>query len=48
MTLFLFFPAATPNELQTALEREFGLMSDWYLDNRLTLNVKKNQTDARW
>ena len=39
----LVFPAATPNELQTALEREFGLMSDWYLDNRLTLNVKKTK-----
>ena len=39
----LVFPAAAPNELQTALEREFGLMSDWYLDNRLTLNVKKTK-----
>ena len=39
----LVFPATTPNELQTALEREFGLMSDWYLDNRLTLNVKKTK-----
>ena len=39
----LVFPVTTPNELQTALEREFGLMSDWYLDNRLTLNVKKTK-----
>ena len=39
----LVFPAATPNEPQTVLEREFGLMSDWYLDNRLTLNVKKTK-----
>ena len=30
-------------ELQVALEREFTKISNWYTDNRLTINVKKTK-----
>ena len=39
----LFFTASEPIELQGALGREYSLISKWYTDNRLTLNVKKTK-----
>ena len=39
--LSLFFSATTPYEFQTVLERDFSLISNWYLYNGLTLNVKQ-------
>ena len=35
--------ASTSQELQKTLEHNFNLISDWYSDNRLTLNVKKTK-----
>ena len=37
----LFFTVSEPLELQHALGRDYSLISKWYTDNRLTLNVKK-------
>ena len=39
----LFCDASTRQELQIALEREFTEISNWYTDNRLTMNVKKTK-----
>ena len=39
----LFCDASTRQELQIALEREFTKISNWYTDNRLTINVKKTK-----
>ena len=39
----LFYDASTREELQTTLEREFTEISNWYTDNRLTINVKKTK-----
>ena len=39
----LFFSASEPLELQDALGRDYSLISKWYTDNRLTLNVKKTK-----
>ena len=39
----LFCDASTRQELQIALEREFTEISNWYTDNRLTINVKKTK-----
>ena len=39
----LVFAASTPQELNDALQCDFNLISDWYMDNKLTLNVKKNK-----
>ena len=39
----LFCDASTRQELQVALEREFTKISNWYTDNRLTINVKKTK-----
>ena len=39
----LFFTASEPLELQDALGRDYSLISKWYTDNRLTLNVKKTK-----
>ena len=39
----LFFTALEPLELQDALGRDYSLISKWYTDNRLTLNVKKTK-----
>ena len=35
--------ASTPQELNDALRHDFTLISDWYTDNKLTLNVKKTK-----
>ena len=44
MQMMLFcFDASTREELQTTLEREFTEISNWYTDNRLTINVKKTK-----
>ena len=40
---FLFCDASTRRELQIALEREFTELSNWYTDNKLTINVKKTK-----
>ena len=39
----LISAASTSQELQKTLEHNFSLISDWYSDNRLTLNVKKTK-----
>ena len=39
----LGYSASTPLELNKILQRDFSLISDWYTDNRLTLNVKKTK-----
>ena len=39
----LVFAASTPQELNDALQRDFNLISDWYIDNKLTLNAKKTK-----
>ena len=39
----MLFSFATCQELQVALEREFTKISNWYTDNRLTMNVKKTK-----
>ena len=39
----LFFTASEPLELQDALGRDFTLVSKWYTDNRLRLDVKKTK-----
>jgi hypothetical protein len=39
----LIFAAATPQELQETLDRDFSLICNWYSDNRLTLNIKKTK-----
>ena len=39
----LFCDASTRQELQIALERQFTKISNWYTDNRLTINVKKTK-----
>ena len=39
----LVFAASTPLELQDALQNDFNLIVDWYIDNKLTLNVKKTK-----
>ena len=39
----LVFAASTPQELNDALRRDFNLISDSYIDNKLTLNVKKTK-----
>ena len=39
----LFCDASTRQELQIALERAFTAISNWYTDNRLTINVKKTK-----
>ena len=39
----LVFAASTPQELNDALRRDFNLISDWYVDNKLTLNAKKTK-----
>jgi len=39
----LFCDASTRQEFQIALEREFTEISNWYTDNRLTINVKKTK-----
>ena len=39
----LVFAASTPQELNDALRRDFNLISDWYIDNKLTLNAKKTK-----
>ena len=33
----LVFAASTPQELNDALRGDFNLISDWYIDNKLTL-----------
>ena len=38
-----FFTASEPLEFQDALGRDYSLISKWYTDNRLTLNVKKTK-----
>ena len=38
-----FCDASTRQELQVALEREFTEITNWYTDNRLTINVKKTK-----
>ena len=37
----LVYSASTPLKLYKILQRDFSLISDWYTDNRSTLNVKK-------
>ena len=39
----LFLTASEPLELQDALGCDYSLISKWYTDNRLTLNVKKTK-----
>lgn len=39
-----FCHASTRQELQIALEREFTKITNWYTDNRLTINVKSKLT----
>ena len=39
----LISAASTSQELQKTLEHTFNLISEWYSDNRLTLNVKKTK-----
>ena len=39
----LISAASTSQELQKTLDHNFNLISDWYSDNRLTLNVKKTK-----
>ena len=39
----LIVAASTPRELNDALRHDFTLISDWYTDNKLTLNVKKTK-----
>ena len=39
----LFCDASTRQDLQIALERDFTKISNWYTDNRLTINVKKTK-----
>ena len=39
----LFYDASTSEKLQTTLDREFTEISNWYTDNRLTINVKKTK-----
>ena len=39
----LIVAASTPQELNDALRHDFALISDWYTDNKLTLNVKKTK-----
>ena len=39
----LIVVASTPQELTDALRHDFTLISDWYTDNKLTLNVKKTK-----
>ena len=39
----LISAASTSQELQKTLEHNFNLISDWYSDNRLTLNIKKTK-----
>ena len=36
----LIYFATTPLELNKILHRDFSLISEWYTNNRLTLNVK--------
>ena len=38
-----FCDASTRQELQIALEHKFTKISNWYNDNRLTINVKKTK-----
>ena len=33
--------ASTPQELNDPLQYDFNLISSWYINNKLTLNVKK-------
>ena len=37
----LVFAELTPRELNDALRHDLNLISGWYIDNKLTLNVKK-------
>ena len=39
----LIVAASTPQELNDALRHDFTLISDWYTNNKLTLNVKKTK-----
>ncbi len=39
----LFCDASTRQELKIVLEREFTKISNWYTDNRLTINEKKTK-----
>ena len=36
----LIYSATIPLELNKILHRDFSLISEWYTNNRLTLNVK--------
>ena len=39
----LMVTASTPQELNDALRYDFNLISSWYIDNKLQLNVKKTK-----
>ena len=41
LDVVLISAASTSQELQETLEHNFSLISNWYSDNRLTLNVKR-------
>ena len=43
----LFCDASTHKELQLPLELEFIVVSNWYTDNRLTINIKKTKYAGR-